>query len=361
MVSQYETQLRKVYQVLVITLALAHVACGNGYHSLDQSSLENAADTDVAHDWQHGEIVTLTPSMFNLESFGADPNVRLFDTVDNQLVYSGVNNGDEIPVGVGYPWLAMSASPYRVYAETGAGIARHKFDNMRYRFLDRGFLGRPASMTYGHPHGRKLFVEWWQRMDSPVEQYLGSNKIMRVWGNSAGSNRYLSWTNQQAFPSLGNNVWTGAILPLTDWTRFAVEIDASPEDVLDWRIQLYVNGEKVVDRTPPLAPAYGSHPDLSWAPPTIGLIGWDRNISEANKSGRFTDIYMSVSPQRFVITDSATYGPTQNYEVQEIVSWSPNAVQIRLFEGALDGFEGKHVHFVSAGNAAAGTSHGIQH
>lgn len=306
----------------------------------------------------HGDTLTLGYADFGLSSgaFGADPETGLFDTIDNQAAYSGLSNGDAVPVGTGKVY-ADNVGGLVKYFTSGNVAARHAFDTARYGCIagdaNDGDLGIPLDWREGNAHSDGIYVSWWTYIDGAWSG-SESSKIIRVWGTEDGATKYLSWTNDKYDCVLGGNdpasptpdgqIWDD--LSYGSWIRYEVWIDRRTDTATVFRG--WENGVQWAQGAQNTITADCS----AMGNPFIASIGRDAGGTPTYPAWGVTDIYSSERCARIELTGSATWSRTGAREIQEVLSWTSNTVQIRVFQGAHASLEGKYLHFIDEDDSA---------
>lgn len=307
----------------------------------------------------HGDTITLNVSDFGLSAgaFGADPEMVMFDTVDNQVAYSSLVDGNAVPVGGGNPWSANAGGLVKI-AESSS-VARHQFDTKRYYCpagdANDGDLGEPATWGPGNLHSDGIYVSWFDNIEGTLTA-SESSKFIRIWGDPSNPDKYASYTNDKLDTVLDGNypsspvpdgqIWPDDPIPTNAWVRREIWIDRRVPAATVFRA--WNDGAILTQGSQTTITADCS----ALGNPYIANIGLDAGGTPSYPKFSYTDIYMSEHCNRIELTDHATWGSETHAELQEVLSWDSNNVQVRLFQGAFESLDGLFYHFIDNNNAA---------
>ncbi|MBT6995164.1 hypothetical protein HN865_02675, partial [Candidatus Woesearchaeota archaeon] len=328
-----------------------------------------------------GSSINITGSSFGVKS-PVEP--AFWDTLDNQVAYSALSDGAEIPVGVGYPWDAYYQKDYtgRMYYYDAEDHSGHPF----YRaYGESAFEAhRPADDT-GSQEG--FFISWYFRTSADTNNLDQSNKMLRVWArNSYGPyiNRdsvcynsslcnakctpdnvgRLSWTTMHLTSTLWNVNGCGAACDVRhlrsaggggtvlsgDWSgrqntwhhlslsidNHGIEVCDPSATVDDGRGYFSAQTDGIVEHEEVIA----SIDPYNY----VAALGFD-GASGTNYDAELFDVsevYFDHSLARIVIADALNYDPNGNaaevvYEMQiPHTTWNDSNIQFTANQGALN-------------------------
>lgn len=276
----------------------------------------NITSTDGA--WLDGNTVTLRGNNFGTK--GHAPPV-LWDTVDNQAMYTGVGHGDPIPTGSGYPWDSNGstwAGPVTRYDSGGESW---------YRAVKQGYF---STRDFGSD---RIYINWWFR---PSDSLAGdSNKLIRIWATGAGNppDRF-SWTTMHMTAyqwDSGNYVslvswpsWSGNT---GQWNHLETYLDCRRSSQGEGKIRCWTNGRLLHDHdnmytTSPLNYIHRFGMDVAYASDHEGHT-WD-----------FGWVYLDTTYAHVIIANAASLSPSTHTEVQIPISWSPDTIIVDANQGS---------------------------
>lgn len=310
-----------------------------------------------------GANYTPIPSAFGLSNFAADPVMTLWDTVDNQSAYAALSDGATIPdaaTSANHVWVengTLAATYDNVKLSTSAANKRHDKDLKRYHCNEgtgnKGYLAQPAAMPYGHNVDGGIYVSWWQKVHGTWGAQ--ATKVIRLWGDVGGTERYLSWTVDKFATSTGpwgvatpdDAIWN--MLNLGDqWVRYETWVDRrNPAATV---MQGFVNGT-VLDQAGDSQDSITFDTSSATGKPVVRVLGWDSGgASPTYNAWDITDIYISGGAARYELSNSATWGTHTHSEPQPVTTWP----SIKFFFGAHNSTDALYLHYINENNQAEG-------
>lgn len=247
--------------------------------------------------------------------FGNGAQTLMWDAVDNRSEYSRLTSGAIVPEDLWQNGYFASDTPVTLSADRlRSGSSLH------YRAVNKSKLYWPKPLQ-----GRVLdsiYVSWWYRPSTHPNGNGGSNKFIRIWGDSNGEGARISWTSMHLTYGVkgesGVN-WGSFNGTVNDWNLMEIWVDKDSGS-----IRTAINGIAVHDVN-----------DFTDANASDGLsvylIGWDPS-EQSRYPGMINDfdnIYVSDTRARIEITGNATWRPTDVREIQPISSWSNNRIAFR--------------------------------
>ncbi|WP_165855276.1 hypothetical protein [Marinobacter sp. JSM 1782161] len=284
----------------------------------------------VSGEFTNGGTITIQGSGFS----NADAVTVLYDTVDNQSVYSALSDGAAISED-NSPWTHTNVygTPISI---TRSGDMRSSDSSAVYYGETKSYLGWPAALE--NQQNRKIYMSWWfkpnQRADSG-----GSNKFARVWDLSDGTGTRISWTQMHMTFNDVNDTspnWATTQPNANEWNHLEMYVDADSGLIRTW-----LNGERKHNVT-----TFEKASNSSGL--SVGLVGFDPSIASnyGNLNFRMTDIYVSKSQARVEISDSPTWDPTSHRELLKINSWDSGEIQAEMNLLGFDSFANLYIYVV---------------
>lgn len=335
--------------------------------------------------------------------FGARVNTTpwLFDSVDRAVLggvastpYAALADGTVVPETI-WQWRSSEIANQGTHVENPVRVSTSR--SKRHAFAQRQYAGvapsdsAPMNKTVlafprypeNRPRARTLYLSYWLRYRYGISHPNGgavSGKQLRM-GEASNS---LGWSGSAAFITsqgiVADNAndyagWYGGdqfaeVLPAQTWVRLEAwaDIDARAfyalrnSRLIDTRYSAINSGHPFefapnADWRYYTAPVDGA--DLRWTPigydnpsvsPDLYMLGWDEN-GTGNTDGQqvdITDVFVDTEIHHPEIDDGPqqwSNAPGQNgflTEIQgEILSWSPSAIEFRLFQGAHASLDGR--------------------
>ena len=322
--------------------------------------------------FSHGVVVNISGSGFGTKTQAAPLQ---WDPVDG--MYSGLSNGDPIPVGSGHPWVGLQQGGNVYYKTTnprGKNIAH-------YSNQWSTMYGKAAVQGIDYPSAsNKFYLTWWTWIggedENPAES---SNKFIRLtadngWdtGNDDAYGFFFDSTHAQSFNMNGGyytDAW-GAGPDIGAWTRFEVIVDNDniPQSP---RIIVNYNGQTQYDSYPGQVnylgeASYCSGGDncinTSMGRPltSVGMIGYDDSgATGANPTPvvDFGEIYIDNTLARVEICNASTKAASTHCEIQipqGTNTWTDNnqangaQLQIKVNQGAFADGSSQYLYVVDA-------------
>lgn len=297
--------------------------------------------SSVGGTFSHNQSVTISGSGFGNKSSAAP---FLWDAVDNIAAYNQISNGQAIPTGSGYPWVAnyqyvMSLTEGRAGSKSYKGVntIKGKFD------------GRPLSGSPSH-----LYVSWWWKPNAnpnlPSEQH--SSKFLRLSNSADAVNKTFSWTQMQSIvyenPNYLANNWAGYPGKVSEWNFHEVWFDN-----VGRLYNIRVNGQWVAQNVS-WAGGSGFNMNQVWG------IGWDGGGANPPAMTTWMDnIYYDNTLSRVMIGNASTYMGSSQLEMQIPSTWSNSGINIQVNTGAFSTNQKAYLYVVDATGAVNSTGYPI--
>lgn len=277
-----------------------------------------------------GGSITISGSGFSSLNTAA----VLYDHVSNQTEYKALSSGTAVPLDTG-PWSQGTNQWGEPVAIVRSGDLRTTYGSAVYYGEVKSYLGYPRALE--GINNQKLYASWWYKPNRRADSG-GSNKFARVWDRSDGEGTRISWTQMHMTYSgnSGNSEtsWGTTQPTANQWNRLEISVDASSNQIRAW-----LNGQRVqnVNDFKKASTSEGL---------SVALIGFDPSIA-SNYDGysfRMTDIYVSPTPARVELSNSATWSPTSEREVLTPTSWEDGKITVNLNYLSLDPSESLYVY-----------------
>ena len=332
-------------------LLIAFNNCSNGNFEIQEaskSSTESIADTEshteplnpttqeppdtttvvnsnngviqVTGELKHNEVITVTGTGFGQRL----ATNELYDTVDNQVDFNNLNDGDDVPKEFG-PWTLVDSPWAETMQISKTGDLRHQYSTAAYKGINKAFLGWPRA--FKDNTNKNLYVSWWFKTNMDLNEYGGHNKLIRIWDDGSGEKTRISWTQilLGAYHPTETHYkgWQGKV---NQWNRLEIFADSE-----NGKIKVQTNGETIFDVND--YQKEDSDKGLS-----IRLIGFDPNYASEYKDLVFKmdDIFASSSPARIEISTSPEWNEEGMLkELQVPIFWSDNKISFKYNKGTL--------------------------
>lgn len=291
----------------------------------------------------NNQSVVITGTGFGSKTIAAPV---LWDAVDNQPAYTGLNAGDRIPTTGNAPFTANSVGNYPNYDVVRyADSANRGFRTAHYKTIGpSSTMGYPRSLGGANPPDdhSKLYITWWYK---PSQDPHG--KFLRVWDDQSGNGTRISITRNGMYCSHGTpgvyymypytawGHWDGIV---GAWNRMEVLLDT-----VDHTMQFYVNGRKQKYRNSSSPEFPGHLPDsmLFKFPNNKGLtpyrIGFDGgNDSSSTMITEHGEIYIDTTFARVEIGDSPIWDSCNHREIQIPTAWSSTSITVTINQGTFN-------------------------
>jgi hypothetical protein len=317
---------------------LTWIALFLGAISLGHSTLGATAPIpeSINGAFENGDVLTLKG-----QNFGARPesSLSIFDTVDNQAGYDGLENGTSVPEDQGL-WTVNGSPWAEDITIARQGDHRHANSAASYEGRKKGYLGVPQA--FSNSNNTNLYVSWWFKPESDPNGNSGHNKFIRIWDDMSGDFTRISWTQilMGAFETADGSTpssyqhWGGDV---GSWNRLEIFANSKAGTIEAW-----TNGQVIHS-----IPDYRKETDATGL--TIKLIGFDPNYAEDYRSFvfRMDDIYMASSAARIELSSSKTWADTgRNKELQQSMNWKENSVDFKLSYGQFDPDDQLYVYVI---------------
>lgn len=296
--------------------------------------------TGVGGVFKTDSTVTITGS-----SFGTKGNAApvLWDYVSNQDAYSGLSQGDDIPV---YDDGGCSDCPWKshipvewgnppLYWETGPRVTGRDF----YRINQKGFF---RGFDYGTNEPDVIFVSWWFRASKAIHPDGGSCKFIRFWAGGAYENGASSWTQMHCtritdtnhdctYDVIGDPNWAqwGGDSETDTWHHMESYSDSRGNHACGYGELVHkVNNTTIHD-----IDFYSADPQNY-----LYLLGIDPS-TPAGLSGEtfdMSEIYVDTVLARVAIGDASTWSNVEHYEMQLPTAWSSTSITVDFNQGTFD-------------------------
>ncbi len=288
--------------------------------------------------------------------FGTKPTAApvLWDTVDNIPSYSGLSDGNSIPVGGSNPWPSpygnSSGKNYVKYntndGQRGVSSAQYKATNQTTAYLD-GLTWPATGYTY---------VSWWWKTDTNVGGGDHSSKFLRMSDASDEVNRTFSWTQRQDyvydtssscdfvnqygvdFQNYCSDFSYTYSQPVNTWVFFEAWFNSKNQTYT-----LRMNGSKI--RTTSYSPGTTSFNEL-WK---IGFDGGGN--SPPSITWWMDDIYVDNSFSRVMLGNAPTYDSSTHFEMQPLSSWSEGSITAKFNQGSFANGATAYIYIIDASGA----------
>jgi hypothetical protein len=297
----------------------------------------------------HGQIIIVKGSGFGIKSPVAPAK---YDPVEGS--YTGLSDGNTIPVGSGRMWNVINGSEGwpPVYSTANyRGKLRASYSN-KGRLSGDG-VGNVGSYTVPNCSGGKMYVSWWIYPRSNMS-VSGSNKLFRFGDNVMGADSItfvLQTTGQYDVYDgtyLVNN-WNGPSWGsgvLNKWNRLEVLADNSttPNNP---SIKIWQNNAQYGS-----AAAAGNNPSIC----TVMALGADfSNASGRQPQIEFGEIYVDNTLARVEICDASTTKASSTHcEIQiPTTQWIDGQLQVVVNQGSFADNSTAYLYVIDAsGNAS---------
>lgn len=313
---------------LFLTLIAGGLFASNIYAAPIINSVSGSLD--------HNRSVTISGS-----GFGSKPQAApfLWDTVDNIAAYGGIANGQAIPVGSGYPWVANRQMVMNL-TEGRGGSKAYKGINTIKGGLDGRALGESPS---------HLYVSWWWKPSANPNLPFGghSSKFLRLSNSANLVNKTFSWTQMQSYvydnPNYLANIWADYPGTVNQWNFHEVWFDNNSR-----RFTVRVNGSALINNAS-WSGGSGFNMNMLWG------IGWDGGgASPPALTTWMDDIYYDGTLSRVMIGNASTYERSTRLEMQIPLSWSPTGINISVNIGGFENNQQAYLYvFDENGNVNA--------
>ncbi len=288
---------------------------------VDENGVASDSYPVVISEYTHGETVRLAGTGFGTNE------LFLWDTIDNQVSYSGYTDGQQIPETV---WDHGAFGNVMEFESSGG---RHQYSSMHYKGTGKSYLEDPPLPS--DPARESIYIQWRHKYNLDTYGDGGSNKVLRVWDDTGGTNTRISWTSQHMTYSNSNTSWSQTRPSTGSWHLHECWVDQSTGTIkayLDGTIKHDVSD--LDDNAGPLGTS-------------IKLLGFDPSSTTTYYQGminEFDEVYISETRKRVEITDSQIYSKTGNREIQSFTAWTDTYIDITVNQGEFSDLSGKWVH-----------------
>ena len=294
--------------------------------------------------WVHGSSMTISGSGFGIKN----PVEPLFwDPVDG--MYSGLSNGDRIPVGDSYKW------PGGYSTATGYNSPYYKITNPRGKWIAK-YSNNPSSnndavaeraavggLNFPEIGSGIMYATWWNWIGSNGTLDNSQNKFTRFTYNGQWEVAVVVWSpeHNSGYDFAGYSRFVGYHDPSVnrgDWNRMEKTIDnnAAPYHP---RVKLYVNNAEISDcysgKTGCMSggSVEGNLANING----IGAIGWmpEFDFTSDCATVDFGEIYVDNTLAKVEICDASTKSDSNHCEIQiPQTTWNDGQIQIKVNQGS---------------------------
>ena len=280
----------------------------------------------------HGSSITISG-----ESFGSKTTAApfLWDTVDN-TTYSGISDGETIPVGVGYPWKQNNQNTMKM--ETTDAM-RHSNSSKMYK--SSGIIGDFTDTPLpNNPSTGTIYISWWWMPNSDPVAGSHSSKFLRLSDQSDSINKTFSWTQMHNYTyilgSYCNTEWEDWPGNVNGWNLHEVIMSTSKK-----MYYIYVNGG-LLSSGDWSGCASASYNEI-WG------IGWDGGGADPpSLTAWMDDIYADNTLSRAVVGNASTYDSSTHREMQIPSAWSNGSISITVNQGSFKNGETAFIYVVDS-------------
>ncbi len=270
----------------------------------------------------------------------------LWDPVGGQPAYSGMQNGDAVPVQrdgdcPDCPWPNRLYTDQVYYYTEGTGLRVP--GRAVYRVNKAGgFTGVDLDLD---GTGQVMYVNWWvmaTRNLSNQGSGLVFNKLLRAWVGGSGTVGRTSWEAQMTMfwshaGDIASHVETNNNYPgiLTDnvWSNVEATIFSQNLDINGGgRLTLDVDNTNVLS-TGNLVASSGGPYDYVQA---IGSSPHDPSRYADDTFVYWGDVYIDNTIARVVVGDAPVFTSCRHLEIQIPTAWSPSSVAVQVNRGSFE-------------------------
>lgn len=272
----------------------------------------------------NGQSITVYGS-----GFGSKDQARpqLWDTVDNQVTYQALTDGDTIPSGGANPWPENQDGLFKMES---TDPQRNSFGGEVYKGTGMGVKLNNKTIA----NSGKIYLAWWFKPSvDPNTATTGghSSKFVRLSNSGDPVNKTFSWTQMNNYvyrtdegycQQSGGSYWDS-------WSGVANQWNFQ-EVYMDGRNRIYeisVNGNSLRNGVWNLCNTFDF--DQVWS------LGWDSGGTEPlSMTVWMDDIYLDNTPQRAMLCSGSSWSSRGNCENQIPSSWSDEGVTLTLNQGS---------------------------
>ncbi|PLX24503.1 hypothetical protein C0580_04985 [Candidatus Parcubacteria bacterium] len=304
------------------------------------SSVDISINSVSSDDLDHGQTYTIDGFGFD-NSFTDTP--VLWDTVDNQSFYDGLESGEDIPVADDHFWIRNGtqwSDPLDYYTDD----LRNNRSTAQYHLSSKGSLG---SRDLGDNEVSEFYATWWINPSHDIydgPNGLASTKIIRVWESGNGGGGRLSWTGNQLTAGFGSvNEWSNWGGDIGEWNRVEIYIDSA-----NGVIKAYTNGELIHDVDH--MELDGHYLNRIW------VLGLDPSIPEnldSDLTVDFDDVYVDTNQARVELCLGSSWDARGMCEIQIKTDWSDSQISFEANQGSFSENEILYLYVIDKdGNAS---------
>ncbi len=298
-------QFRK-FSFLISSFILAFSSSGQAQPSI--SSVEG--------NFLNGGTVEIVGNAFS----NVDARPFFYDLVDNQPAIKSLSDGSTVPEENGL-WSANTnqwGNPVTVSKDPRDLRSRNQ-ETVYYGSV-KSYLGWPTPLK--NTTNSSLYVSWWYKPNQTIDKG-GSNKFIRIWDDPSGEATRISWTQMHltyGHKDSSEVNWSTAQPRANQWNRFEISVDSDSKTITSWLNGKIIHNVNNFNKQP-------SNLGLN-----VALIGFDPSINSnySNLNFAMTDIFVSPTSARVEISDSSSWNPESQREVQKVLSWSDRKVEFEL-------------------------------
>jgi len=332
-----------------ISMVLLFVATAYG-----QPSIQNLDGI-----WSDGSQMTITGGSFGSKNPAAP---FLWDPVDGVPAYSGLSQGDAVPVqGDGdcpdCPWPNRLYTYKVEYYESGAGV---RVPGKAVYRLNKsgGFQGLNLDLSGA---GTIMYVNWWTMATKNLyDQGNGIvvNKLLRAWSTPDGTDGRTSWEVRMTMRKISdgsgglestNQYYAGqqGVLQDNKWSNIeATVFNQNISGSGGGKLTLDVDNHRWMNTGNDLASFKGPY---DW----IQAIGSSPHDASRYADGTYVymgDIYVDNTVARVMAGDASTYSACTHKEIQIPVEWSNGEIVFSANTGSFSDGEPVYFYVINADN-----------
>lgn len=287
--------------------------------------------TDIEGTWFINDTLTISGSGFGVKNY-APP--LLWDAIENIAAYDGLEYGQVIPTGPGYPWRE-NGSPWTqdvVYGDQDSRVP----DRPYYQTQTKGFLRGASYLDLDPP---QLYINWWFNSTLTRDEWsLASTKINRLIANEQTSvvehnDSYLVWWGQAMAivqgPTTTENDWNFGEFVQNEWQHLEMLCDnrglSGSMAERGGRVTAWTDGIAVHDTT------YGGFHPVS----EIYVLGFDPSITApyADDIFKFGEVYVDTTQARVILANNQILSSATHTEIQIPQTWDPENITFTVNRG----------------------------